>query len=988
MTTTQRVEFGAVLRRARLAAGLTQEELAERANLSPRAIASLEQGTRRSPHKHTVQLLADALGLAEAERRSFEAATRVVREPVEPPPEQRRRCVPHHPLVGRRRELNIIERCLAGDGPPVVLLTGEPGIGKTRLLDEAAERAAGQGWSVLRGGCQRRNQDPYTPLVETLDQHIRRLSSAQRRTALQESSWLTRLLPDLLEAVPPAGALPAQQERRLIFRAVGRYLRHVAGLAGTLLILDDLQWAGPDALDLLLALVTSEGDDPLRVVAAYRDTEVRPDSPLAVTIADLARQDLALELPLGSLHEEEAAQLLRSLLPGPPAGLQPILARAGGVPFFLVSFAHAAGLPGGSNRAATELPWNVAQVIRQRVAAVPVAAQEVLAGAAVLGRAVPRRLLFEALARPESDILTALEAACAAGLLEEDHHGYCFVHDVIREVIEGDLSLGRRAILHRQCAEALERSNVAHTPSGRPLAGEIAEHFLAAGERSRALPYVLAAGDRAKDISAHAEAERQYALAAELAHDLGDASLEAQSLEKLAGVLTLAGRYDEALAALQRAVHLRRREGDMAGEGCLVAEIGHVHFMRCSVGEGLRQVRRVRSALEAKQSSGPPRLSVALARLYAAEASLLHASGKIQEQLTASERALELARAAGDEQSQTTAETLLAHALLQVRRLDEALALHQALIPKYESAGDLASLCRVLLGIGHVQAARGEFRPAQQHLVEALEIAERIDDQPQIATILEALGWLAVTTGEWERAHAYIDRLEALIRAWDMTHMGVILAVLRGSLALLKGEQLDADRSLDEALAFTASTEAEGWRRDIQHKLAMRDLAEGHPKQALARLESVLDGEHPSEDAARGYLVAYAEARLAVGRPERAEELAADVIRHARAEGDHLALLDMLRVYGMVLTIQERWDEARRAFEEAVSLASRMPYPYAQARALTGLGKMFLAGGQPDQACQQLAEALAIFRRLGAKRDIQQVEGMLATVPQARHSIR
>src|SRR5437764_10235180 len=185
-----------------------------------------------------------------------------------------------------------MDRPRAGEGRPVLLLVGEPGSGKTRLLHAALPRAAGQGLRVLEGGCQRRGgHEPYAPLLGALQRHIRHASPARQRTELAGCAWLVRLLPELAGgaiAPLPGWTLPPEQERRLMVDAVIRFLANVAGPAGTLLVLDDLQWAGPDALDLLTALVHAAAEVPLRVIGAYRDTEVQPQDPLAVTLADLA----------------------------------------------------------------------------------------------------------------------------------------------------------------------------------------------------------------------------------------------------------------------------------------------------------------------------------------------------------------------------------------------------------------------------------------------------------------------------------------------------------------------------------------------------------------------------------------------------------------------------------------------------------------------------------------------------------------------------
>src|SRR5919204_6402117 len=360
--------FGDVLHRYREAAGLTQEDLAERTGLSREAMSALERGARRRPHPYTVRRLAETLRLAEAERARFEAAARAApADAILIPAVRPTLQTPALPLIGRAHEIDLLERHLGGEGPPVLLLAGEPGIGKTRLLQQAAHRAHDCGWRVLEGGCQRRGgQDPYAPLLGTLKSYVQRQDRAHLRTDLQGCAWLVRLLPELAEGPIeplPAWTLPPEQERRLVFEAVERYLANVAGPLGTLLMLDDLQWAGADALDLLVTLARSTSDLPLRVIGAYRDTEVQAEDPLSVMLADLAHAGLAGQHTLGPLAPQEAGQLVDALLDDGAADRAAlraqVLQRTGGVPFFVVSCAQV--LRSGSAVGGTEaaVPWTV-----------------------------------------------------------------------------------------------------------------------------------------------------------------------------------------------------------------------------------------------------------------------------------------------------------------------------------------------------------------------------------------------------------------------------------------------------------------------------------------------------------------------------------------------------------------------------------------------------------------------------------------------------
>jgi predicted ATPase len=291
-----------------------------------------------------------------------------------------------------------------------------------------------------------------------------------------------------------------EQERRLLFAAVARYLATIAGPAGTLLVLDDLQWAGADALDLLLTLIRAA--PALRVVGAYRTSEISMQDPLSTMIADLAREGMVRQVELGPLATEEAGALLRAVLAASSesgeAMIERVLERTGGVPFFLISCARALQA-GALGTGAEALPWDVQQTIRQRVAALPEAAQELLGVAAVVGRVIPAEVLMRATTRTEKEVLTAVEVACQARLLIEEAESYQFAHDLIREVVEADLSAVRLRALHRQVARAWEQVSKACPPE------VLAYHYGQAGEPAVALGHLMQAAQRAQQTGAHRE---------------------------------------------------------------------------------------------------------------------------------------------------------------------------------------------------------------------------------------------------------------------------------------------------------------------------------------------------------------------------------------------------------------------------------------------------------------------------------------------------
>ncbi|HEX8983415.1 MAG TPA: AAA family ATPase [Ktedonobacterales bacterium] len=978
----QSLTFGALLRRHRRAIGLTQEELAMRAELSVEAVSALERGVSRAPHRDTVELLSKALQLAEHDRAVFEAVARkreddegeMVVSAAAHPAEGKATAR----LVGRAREAALLDRHLAGQGRAVLLFDGEPGIGKSHLLREASARGKASGWAALRSGCHKRGgQAPYAPLLDALQGRIQRRTAAQLREDLDHCRWLALLLPELVEAgaLPAPPAIAPEQGRRLMFGAVSQFLTNIAGPAGTLLILDDLQWADTDALELLSALVTMQTSSPLRVVGAYRNTEVAPGGPLAAALADLARSGAATRVNLGPLADDESAQLLNDVLQGASgvdeAVLRHVVERAGGVPFFLVSCAH--GQQDGAllENNPDDVPWDIAETVRQRVAVLPEVARELLSAVAVADRTIARATIVsvaERHGRAEPETLTALDAACRARMLVEvGDIDYQFAHNLIREVIWNDLSAGQRGLLHRQIAEALERQ-----PGGAPPEA-LAYHFARCGEREKAALYMEQAGDRAQAMHATTAAERYYRELVARLDELRRSTHAAHAREKLATVLRIEARYDESLELLEQAVQAHRAAHDREGERLATAAIGRVHARRGTPATGVTRI------LALLQADGANEATAGVAALHIALADLYYAAGRYREQLEAAEQAFTLAQSLGAELLMMQAEQWRTTALLTLGRPGDALAALEEVIPTSEALGDLSSHLHALnhAAMAHIQ--RGAFDTSRAYIDRALVTAKERNDHVQVAYLTCNRGTLHFYMGDWKQARADYERAAEIMREAPLAWAASYPLLGLGHLSLGQGQRGMAARQLGEAITLAERSGDLHVLRSASAALSERDLLEGRPEAARDRLNKLLEREHALGDQGTPAIMAFlAWTRLELGDGAAAQELAAHSAAQAVAEHNRLALIDAQRVGGIAATRQRQWQEAERNLSEALSLSQTMQCPYHEARVRYHFGLLEVARGNMAQASAQLIAAQAILRTLGERLYGDHVERALA----------
>jgi tetratricopeptide (TPR) repeat protein len=646
-----------------------------------------------------------------------------------------------------------------------------------------------------------------------------------------------------------------------------------------------------------------------------------------------------------------------------------ILRRTGGVPFFVVSFVQGlqSGEPtgGGADRdgARGGVPWEVAQSIRQRVAALPEGASEVLGVAAVLGRTIQPAVLNTVVERGEGAVLAALEAAGRVRLLEEaEEQSLQFAHDVIREMVEADLGAPRRTVLHRRIAQALEQG-----AGARPVEA-LAYHYARGDVPDKALLYLEQAGDQAQRQFAHASAEGYYREAIHRLDALSRAADAARVREKLVSTLFLASRATAALLELEQAVATYQAAGDREGVWRSLAQIGRMQAARGATEEGLARLQLVVPALE----EAAPSRSAAL--LWAALAWLFVGASQPVASIAAGERAAHLARCLGDEAIMLDVEVRRGTALLGLGRLHEARQVMEAALPRVEAVGEpvvaIDLIFRILLQGSAIYQRQGEFDRCRQHIDRALIEADKTDIALDKQWGLARRGELLFLQGDWSAARACLERSVDLMPATGWWLMAPEALVHLARLHLAMGDWAAAVRYLEEEHLQRSAM----WRPALRRLLAERDLEEGQAVTALARLTAD-DGD---EDGREPVLLAWA--HLELGDLGHAADLLARALARARAECDRLTLVSALRIQALACMRQQRWDDAQGSLEEGLALARAMPHPYAEARLLHVYGLLYAQKQELAPAHERLEAALAIFRRLGAPNHAEQVEQAITSL--------
>jgi transcriptional regulator with XRE-family HTH domain len=553
--------FGAQLRRHRESAGLSQEELAERAGLTAKAIGALERGERRRPYPHTIQLLADALELDEASRSGLIVAARP------PAPALAKGDVF---FVGRARELDRLQACwdrVAAGGSAVVTVVGEAGIGKTSVARAFGGAAARRGGLVLWGRSFEDSwQPPYGPWVDALTRYATGVGSERLRAELgQGAPSIGRVVPVMravLPDLPDPPSLASDDERLRLFDAISRFLLAVSERQPVLLVFDDLHWADLDSLRLLRHVINYAGLGRVLILGTYRDPEIglTREHPLRATLAALRRETYYEQIDVSGLGPDELAVYLENYAGAQLAGnlVQRIAEETQGNPFYageLVRHLAEGGtvLAGASGETevsiqAVDIPEGVREVVGTRVARLSGDTRGLLSLAAGLGAGFDFVVLEHLTGLSENTLLDCLDEALEAGLIRvatEHPPTYEFVHAIVRHALYQQLNPDRRARLHRRIAVTLERI---YADRELEHAAEIAAQYHASAAvagADKGVHYAVAVAWQAKAAFAHERAVAFLYMARDLAAG-SPPSERAEVLRRLALAEADALRLDEA----------------------------------------------------------------------------------------------------------------------------------------------------------------------------------------------------------------------------------------------------------------------------------------------------------------------------------------------------------------------------------------------------------------------------------------------------------
>ncbi len=864
------------------------------------------------------------------------------------------------PIIGRRTQLEALAealRRLEHRGSPIVALSGEPGIGKTRLLDELCTRADGRGHLVLSGRAAEMEQDlPFAVVVDALGDYAASLGSDRlERLIGAQAEELAPVVPGV-EGLGGVGASRLQDERFRTHRAVRALLEALGASGRVVLALDDVHWADDASLELIGHLLRRPPRRGVMLVLTFRPAPARPA--LVDALAGAARDGAVIWLSLGALTRAEADRLLDDDVPDPAR--EALFAQSGGNPFYLLELARgsASRAPG----AAADVPGRVALAIDQELRALPDDAQRLARAAAVVGDPMALDVAMAAGELEEGPALTALDALLGAALLAPTDvpRRYRFRHPLVRRAVYDTTPGGWRLGAHARAAHALEDQGGSLTARAHHL-----ERCAQPGDLA-AVDVLVAAGATAAPRAPTTAAAWYAAALRLLPESVETAGQRLGLLVALAQSQAATGELMPALVALAAALDLAAADDGLAPlrarlvAGCAMCEnlLGRHDAAHRRLVAALDDVTDPRSAAAADLE-----VQLAADALY---------DGDFATMLTWAQRGLDAAITLAEPALAVLAESLVCYAELGIGRIPEALAAASTASAGLDALSDDAIALRLeapyYLGFAEYFAER--YEDAIRHWRRGIAVS-RASGQGQFATPM-AIG-LAHAFEVIGRPRAGLDQVEAAVEAARLSGNRQVLCwalTAEAWIAAIAGELPRARAAGAAAVDLLGDLDESVLSRATRVHVAAAQLEAGEPERCV---EAMADAGGPEfgrvEPGRRAWLYAIlARAELDLGHEVVAEDWVARGESLAQTLG--LGYVEGAVAYAGAMLELARGN-ARRALEQAeraVTRAADAGAAVQASRARIVAGRAAAAAGDVEGAAAWLERAEAELAAMGAVR--------------------
>jgi tetratricopeptide (TPR) repeat protein len=914
------------------------------------------------------------------------------------------------PLVNRVEEMNVLKeavyRAVHGEGG-LVFVHGEAGIGKTRLVRELGAYARSRGVQVLYGRCpalfRMDGVPPYIIWKEVIKDYLETCIPEQLyRVIGYYPAEVAKLVPELsqkLRTIPQSFPISPEQEQNRLFEAVSQFITNISQETPLLVVLDDLQWTDPSSLLLMHYLARGVQKTSLLLLGAYRSTDIDAKHPLTPVLAELNRESLTQSIYLKRMPLTDVSEMIQNILEQediPSEFCKLIYEKTRGNPFFVGEVVKSLKEEGVIYReknkwefkevSKIEFPETVKSVLKTRFARLDEECQSVLTFASFVGNDFTLEAMCALTGIEENKLLELMERMLKTGLIKEREvrgEGICSFADIlVRDVVYEEVSLLKRKKIHGVVGSALEK--VCAKTIDEHL-GELASHFLEGGDKDKAFDYFLKAGEKAQKIYANAEAASYFQSALRLLEEKeGKLREKGYVLESLGDTKKLVGEYEDCMKYWSEALQLWIKLQEKGKIVPLHRKIANVLWDKMGDAEKAKEHHEAcLKILEAEPES------VENARLYHDMAYMYWRNGNYAKALSSAEKALTLAEKLnalevvadacldlgvlhiffGDykkcrEYANRGLKTALDNDYLEIAALayyrvasflpfeeyEKRLEYYEKGLSLAKKVGDISRQAWFLSDLSDMYSYMGELGKATTLGDEALALNEKAGSIAYAPMPLSELGFAHQLLGEWSKSEQYYEENEAIARKLTDLNPKAGSHFNHGLLYLDKEEYARARESFEKA-----------------YKMVERS------------------GNRNSQVAFSQFLIW---ASVELGEIEKAQNLLDDLRKFALETEDKWFNANELALRAMLLRAQKKYGESIELFKETLrewkSMKANIWNAYYFARwVLSEYGRVYSERGQEgdrEKALDFFNQALGMFQRMGAKKDIEKVEARIAFI--------
>ena len=921
-------------------------------------------------------------------------------------------------LIDREEEMQVLreaaDRAANGEGG-VVFLYGEAGIGKTRLARELRAYARSQGMRVLYGRCpalfRMDGVPPYVLWEEVIKDYLEICTPEQLfRVIGSYPIEVSKLVPQLkqkLRTFPQSFPLSPEHSRDRLFEAVSQFITNISREGPLLVILDDLQWTDQSSLLLLHYLARGVYRESLLLLGAYRDAYVDEKHPLSPVLTELNRERLLQSVRLKRMSFDDVSEMIGRILEQddvPREFCELVFQKTRGNPFFveevIKSLKEEEVIYREENKwrikevSRIEFPKTVRSVIKRRISRLDDESQNVLTMASFIGKDFTFEALQAVTGVEEDKLLEIMEKMFKTGLIKQKViHGedLCSFADIIvRDVVHEEVSPLRRKKLHGVVGNALEK---AYAKEIDEHLGELALHFLESGDEGKALDYFLKAGEKAAGVYANSEAASYFQSALKLLEEKeGELREKTRVLERLGDIKKLVGEYDTCVKYWNDALLLWKQLREKEKISRLHRKMANVLWEE--MGDTEKAEKHHERALKISETEPE---SPELASLYEDIAHMYYRTGDISKALSWAEKALELARKLNAHEVIASSYTSLGTVFLYTGARKKAIECLEKALKIALDNGYMETALRTYNNLATSLPAE-ESERRLEYLEKGFELSQKVGHTWMQSWIGTVLAYVYFSMGNSKKAILLVEESVALDRkARNMPGLSFSIGALGLACQALgewdKSEEhykeaLNISQKLKEFQQIAQSYWGLGWLHfDKGEYVKARDFFEKEIE-VFEKAGSKTDQMEASQFVIRTC--------IELGEMEKAQDLINSMHKFALEVKDKELMAGADAVRAMLFRALKKWKESIEHFEKSIqqyeALNARRWNVYFFAKwILYEYARVYLERNQEgdrEKAYDLLNQALEIFQKLGAKKDIEKIKSRLAYIETGRRVLK